>query len=168
MATAKGSHCALNTAAPAMRIAEGMYTPVMYCGASGPVGLAVCLVDMMVAVVDARFLCTVVVSKPHQARPHEVVGKQGIYSEANGSQLGSRGTIICITLGLHKHPTNTCLPDIVGIPAAESLPHKGQVFPRVRLQPHLIEVHRYYSGLEKMYPPVRQAIASRIEEIDDG
>lgn len=132
MATAKGSHCALNTAAPAMRIAEGMYTPVMYCGASGPVGLAVCLVDMMVAVVDARFLCTVVVSKPHQARPHEVVGKQGIYSEANGSQLGIRGTIICITLGLHKHPTNTCLPDIVGIPAAESLPHKGQVFPRVR------------------------------------
>lgn len=26
-----------------MRMAEGMYTKVMYCGAKGPVGFAVCL-----------------------------------------------------------------------------------------------------------------------------
>ena len=48
MATAKGSHEALKAAVPTIRMAEGMYTPVMYCGASRPEGLAVCLVDMMV------------------------------------------------------------------------------------------------------------------------
>jgi hypothetical protein len=31
----------LKAAVPTMRMAEGAYTPVMYCGANGPVGLAV-------------------------------------------------------------------------------------------------------------------------------
>ena len=31
----------MKAAVPTMRMAEGMYTPVMYCGANGPVGFAV-------------------------------------------------------------------------------------------------------------------------------
>jgi hypothetical protein len=34
------------SAAPAMRTAEGMYTKLTYCGASGPEGFAVNLVDI--------------------------------------------------------------------------------------------------------------------------